>query len=718
MIGTTGRLAAAAGTLLALAGGSMAAFQDKGPAYPESRKVDVVDDYHGTKIADPYRWLEDDNSDETAAWVKAQNEVTNAYLAEIPARASIKDRLTKLWDFEKFTPPQEKGGRYLYSYNTGLQNQNVLLVADTPEAEPRVLLDPNTLSADGTIALSGLSVSKDGKKLAYALAEAGSDWTSWRVRDIDTGEDLDDLVRWSKFSGAEWTPDGKGFFYGRFPEPKSGDDLKAANYFAKLYYHEIGKPQADDLLVWKDDENKDWRADPTVTDDGEYLILTVGKGTDDKFRVLYRPLAAADAEPKHLVGEFDHDYTFIDNAGPLFFFRTDFGAPRKRVVAIDINNPGSRSWQEIIPEAAETLQEVSRVGDTLIALYLKDAHSQVKVFGLDGKLQREIELPGLGTVAGFDGDRKSKDTFYSFTSYSRPTTIYRFDLATGKSNLYRAPEVPFDPSSFETKQVFYASKDGTKVPMFITHKKGLKPTKDTPCLLYGYGGFNIPITPAFSPVNLVWMELGGVYAVANLRGGGEYGEDWHQAGTKLKKQNVFDDFISAAEYLIAEGYTSTPKLGIEGRSNGGLLVGACLTQRPDLYGATLPGVGVLDMLRFHKFTIGWAWTDDFGSSDNPAEFPAIRAYSPLHNLKPGTCYPPTLITTGDHDDRVFPAHSFKFAAAIQAAQACSNPVLIRIDTRAGHGAGKPTAKLIEESADKLSFLVRELNAIEAHFIFD
>lgn len=676
--------------------------------YPPAKRGDVVDDYHGTKVADPYRWLEEIDSDETKAWVEAENRVADAYLEEIPERSEIKDRITRLWDYEKYGIPDEEGGRYFYSYNTGLQNQSVLYTSKSLGEDAKPLLDPNKLSKDGTVALSGLSVTKDGSKMAYALADAGSDWQTWRVRDVETGDDSADEVLWSKFSGAEWTPDGSGFFYGRFPEPKEGADLKAANYYQKMYFHKAGTPQADDRLVWKDDEHKDWRADPTVTDDGKYLVLTLGRGTDDKYRILYRPLDEPDTEPEHLVGEFDHDYTFIDNDGPVFWFKTDKDAPRGKVVAIDTREPGEEHWKTLIPEAEETLQTVSRVGGKLIANYLKDAHSQVKVFDLSGRFEREIELPGLGTAAGFDGDRDDKETFYAFTAYTRPTTIYRYDLASGESSIFKQPKVDFNPDDYTTSQVFFHSKDGTRVPMFLSHKKGLEINEDTPCLLYGYGGFNIPLTPSFSPVNLVWMEMGGLYAVPNLRGGGEYGEEWHQAGTKLNKQNVFDDFIAAAEWLIENGKTSTPKLAIEGRSNGGLLVGACLTQRPELYGATLPGVGVMDMLRFHKFTIGWAWTDDYGSSDDPEQFRALYAYSPLHNIKPGTCYPPTLVTTADHDDRVFPAHSFKFAAALQAAQSCPNPVLIHIETRAGHGAGKPTAKIIEEAADKLGFLAREL----------
>ena len=676
--------------------------------YPKAPTSDTVDDYHGTKVADPYRPLEELDSEPTRAWVEAENEITEAYFRGNPRRGMLKDRLTALWDYEKYSAPFEEGGRYFYSYNSGLQNQSVLYTSPKVDEPGKPLLDPNTLSKDGTVALSGLSVSKGGRKLAYALSEAGSDWTTWRVRDVESATDQPDEIRWSKFSDADWTPDGSGFFYGRFPEPTPGSDLKAANFYQKLYFHKLGTPQSEDSLIWKDDAHKEWRANPTVTDDGKYLLLTLGQGTDHKYRVLWRPFDHPDQEPVHLVGEFDHDYSFIDNDGPWFYFKTDAGASRGKVVAINHHHPEPSAWKQVIPETEETLVSVSRVGSQLFANYLKDARSLVRVFDLNGKHLKDIELPGLGTAGGFRGDRDSLETFYSFASYARPTTIYRYDLASGKSSVWKAPKLGFDPEAYETQQVFYASKDGTKIPLFLTYKKGLKPNASTPCLLYGYGGFNIPLTPAFSPTNLVWLEQGGVYAVANLRGGGEYGESWHQGGTKLNKQNVFDDFISAAEWLISNGWTSTPKLAIEGRSNGGLLVGACLTQRPDLFGATLPGVGVLDMLRFHTFTIGWAWIDDYGSSADREQFQALYKYSPLHRVKPSTCYPPTLVTTGDHDDRVYPAHSFKFAAALQAAQACANPILIRIDTRAGHGAGKPTAKVIEESADKLTFLLQEL----------
>lgn len=676
--------------------------------YPKAPTADVVDDYHGKKVADPYRPLEDPDSPATRAWVEAENKVTFAFLDAIPARARLRKRLTRLWDYEKFGVPFKEGDHYFYSRNSGLQNQNVIYTTAALDADPRALLDPNTLSADGTVALSGLSPSDDGARLAYGLASAGSDWQEWKVRDVDTGRDLDDRLRWIKFSSASWTKDGKGFYYGRFPEPKPGADLKEANYHQKLYHHRLGTPQAEDALVHEQPNQKEWQFHGTVTDDGRYLVITVSKGTDDKYRILYLDLAKPDAKPVDLIDNFDHEYTLIDNDGPVFWFKTDKDAPRGRVIAVDTRDPAPARWREVIPQAVDALKDVDLVGDHFFASYLKDARTQVKVFDLAGKLVREVDFPGLGTASGFSGKRTDKETFYSFTSFTAPQTVYRYDVATGKSTVFRKPKVDFNPDDYETRQVFFTSKDGTKIPMFLSHKKGLKFDGKNPTYLYGYGGFNIPLTPTFSPSSLVWMELGGVLAIPNLRGGGEYGEDWHKAGTKLHKQNVFDDFIAAAEWLIAHHVTSTPKLAIGGGSNGGLLVGACMTQRPDLFGAALPAVGVLDMLRFHKFTIGWAWIDDYGSADDPAQFRALHAYSPLHNIKPGTHYPATLITTADHDDRVVPAHSFKFAAALQAAQTGNAPTLIRIETKAGHGAGKPTAKLIEEAADKWAFLIKTL----------
>jgi prolyl oligopeptidase len=676
-------------------------------AYPPTKKVEQVDDYHGTRVADPYRWLEDLDSPDTKAWVEAQNRLTNAYLAEIPARQKIKERLTKLWNFERYGIPFREGERYFYTKNDGLQNQSVLYTVRSLADEPRVLLDPNKLSPDGTIALAGTAISRDGKLMAYGLSASGSDWAEWRVRNVETGQDLPDHVKWVKFSGASWTADGKGFFYSRYDEPKAGaSQLAGVNEFQKLYYHRLGTPQADDALIYERKDQKDWGFSGDVTEDGRYLIIHVWVGTDAKNRIYYKDLQTPNSPVVKLLDEFDAAYNFIDNDGAVFWFMTDRDAPRYKVIAIDTRRPERANWKVIIPEAAETLEGVNVVGDMFIASYLKDAHSQVKTYQTDGKFVREIALPGIGSASGFSGKRTDKETFYAYGSFTTPYPIYRYDLTTGKSTLFRQPKVDFDPNQYETKQVFYQSKDGTRVPMFITHRKGLKLDGTNPTLLYGYGGFNVSETPGFSISRLVWMEMGGVMAVANLRGGGEYGKDWHEAGMKLKKQNVFDDFIAAAEWLISNKYTSTPKLAIQGGSNGGLLVGAVITQRPELFGAALPAVGVMDMLRFNKFTIGAAWASDYGSPDNPDEFKALYAYSPLHNLKAGKSYPPTLITTADHDDRVWPGHSFKFAAAMQAAQAGSAPVLIRIETKAGHGAGKPTSKIIEEYADIWGFLVR------------
>ena len=676
--------------------------------YPPARKSDQVDDYYGVKVADPYRWLEDLDSDETKTWVEAENKLTFGYLSEIPARPKIKDRLTKLWNYEKFGVPFKEGKSYFYSRNSGLQNQSVIYTVTALDGQPRLLLDPNTLSADGTVALSGMSVSHDGKLMAYSLSASGSDWQEWKVRDVNSGKDLSDGIKWVKFSGASWTPDNKGFFYSRYDEPK-GDALKGTNYFQKLYYHRLGTTQSQDMLIYERPDQKEWLFGGNVTEDGHYLLITISEGTDVKSRVYYKDLRARDAQVVKLLDDFDAAYDFIGNDGPLFWFQTDLAATRGKVIAIDIRLPERKDWKTVVPEAAETLQGVTFVNHMFVASYLKDAYTQVKVYGTKGNLVREVEFPTLGTASGFGGKATDRETFYAFTSFTTPTTIYRYDMVTGKSTIFRQPKVDFNTNDYETKQVFYVGKDGTKVPMFITHKKDLKLDGNNATYLYGYGGFDISLTPAFSVGNLVWMEMGGVYAQPNLRGGGEYGEDWHQAGMKLKKQNVFDDFIAAAEWLIASKYTSTPKLSIGGGSNGGLLVGAALTQRPDLFGAALPAVGVLDMLRFQKFTIGWAWVSDYGSSDNPDEFKALRAYSPLHNIKAGTIYPPTLVTTADHDDRVWPGHSFKFAATLQEAQAGPAPILIRIETKAGHGAGKPTSKIIDELADRWAFLVRVLD---------
>jgi prolyl oligopeptidase len=677
-------------------------------SYPPSPRHDQIDVYHGVAVPDPYRWLEDPQSAASRQWIEAQNQVTSAYLETLAGRSAIGDRLTQLWNFERYSTPFKQGGRYFYFKNDGLQNQSVLYTLPSLEAEPRMLLDPNTLSEDGTVSLSGMAVSENGAYLAYGLSSAGSDWVEWYVRDIATGVDTDDRLQWVKFSGASWSHDHQGFFYSRYDEPDETTKLEAVNYYQKLYYHRLGNPQGDDVLVYDRPDQKEWGFGGGVTEDGRYLIISVWKGTDPNNLVFYKDLRAPDSPVVELITEFEASYSFVDNEGPLFWFRTDLEAPKGRLIAIDIAQPERGAWQEIIPESDDTLEGVGLLNHQFVADYLKDAYTTIRIFSLTGELVREVALPGIGSAGGFDGKRGDTETFYSFTSFTVPSAIYRYDMVTGRSTLYRQPEVDFDPAAYTTTQMFYESKDGTRVPMFITHKTGLELNGQNPTLLYGYGGFSISLTPAFSVGNLVWMEMGGIYAVPNLRGGGEYGEEWHQAGTKLHKQTVFDDFIAAAEWLMAAGYTSPAKLAIMGGSNGGLLVGACMTQRPDLFAAALPAVGVMDMLRFNQFTIGWAWESDYGSPQNEAEFRALYAYSPLHNLKPGTAYPATLITTADHDDRVVPAHSFKFAAALQAAHQGEAPVLIRIETKAGHGAGKPTAKVIEEVADKWAFLAANL----------
>lgn len=676
--------------------------------YPTPRKGEQVDDYHGTKVADPYRWLEDPDSAETRAWVEAENKVTFGYLDQIPERAAIKNRLTALWNYERNGIPYKEGGRYFFTKNNGLQNQSVLYTADSLAGQPRVLIDPNTLSADGTVALAGTSVSNDGKYLAYGLSASGSDWEEWKVRDVATGKDLSDHLKWVKFSGASWSHDNQGFFYSRYDEPNEATKLEDTNYNQKLFYHKLGTPQSEDQLIYQRPDHKDWGFGGEVTEDGRYLIISIWVGTENNNRLFYKDLQTPNSQVVELLNDFDAQYSFIDNDGPLFWFQTTLNAPRGRLIAIDVSHPERANWKELVPQAEESLQGVATVGNRFILNYLKDASTQVKEYALDGKLIRETRLPGIGDANGFGGKRADSETFFSFASFTTPTTIYRYNVATGKSTIFRQPKVDFNPSAYEVKQVKYPSKDGTLVPMFIVHKKGIKLDGTNPTLLYGYGGFSVSLTPYFSVSNLVWMEMGGVYAMPNLRGGAEYGEEWHLAGTKLKKQNVFDDFIAAAEWLIKNKYTSTPKLAISGGSNGGLLIGACLNQRPDLFGAALPAVGVMDMLRFQNFTIGWAWTSDYGSSANADEFKALYAYSPLHNIKPGTNYPATLVTTADHDDRVVPAHSFKYTATLQAAQAGPAPILIRIETKAGHGGGKPTTKQIEERADEYGFLVREL----------
>jgi prolyl oligopeptidase len=676
--------------------------------YPAAKTVDQTDDYHGTKVADPYRWLEDLDSDATRAWVEAENKLTFSFLEKIPEREPLRRRLTDLWNYERYGLPHKKGGRYFYTRNDGLQNQSAIYWVDRLDGQPRLLLDPNTLSADGTVALTNWVVSEDGKLLAYGLAGAGSDWQEWHVLDVDSGRKLSDTLKWIKFSRVSWTPDGRGFYYSRYDEPPAGEQYTGTNYYQKLFYHRLGEPQQKDTLVYQRDDQKEWGFNGDVTDDGRYLVISVWRSTEKKSQIFYQDIRQPESPVVELLAGFDADYEFIDNVGSRMYFVTDSGAPLGRVIAIDVEHPERANWQEIVRQSKDTLEGASAIGGRLVQQYLKDACSAVRVHDLDGKLIREVALPGLGSVGGFAGRDDDSETFYTYTSFTAPGSIYRYDVSTGTSTLFREPKVAFDPAQFETQQFFYQSKDGTRLPIMVVSRKGIKLDGSNPTILYAYGGFNISLTPAFSVSNIAWLERGGVYAVANLRGGGEYGRDWHEAGMLDRKQNVFDDFIAAAQWLIDQRYTSPAKLAIRGGSNGGLLVGAAMTQRPELFGAAIPAVGVMDMLRYHKFTIGWAWVSEYGSSDDAEQFKTLLKYSPLHNIKPGTKYPATLITTADHDDRVVPGHSFKFAAALQAAQAGDKPVLIRIETRAGHGAGTPTSKLIDTATDVLAFLTATL----------
>jgi prolyl oligopeptidase len=676
--------------------------------YPHTRSSDQVDDYHGTRVADPYRWLEDTDSDETKAWIEAQNKVTSRYLESIPQRELIHRRLKELWDYERFGLPRKRGDRFYYTRNDGLQNQSVLYVSDSLDAEPRVLIDPNGWSEDGTVALAGWVPSEDGRRLAYGIATAGSDWRQWRVLDVDTGQVLDDDVQWVKFSGISWLRDGSGFYYSRYDEPVAGEELTGANYYQKLYLHRLGTPQSEDSLVYQRTDEKEWGFDGHVTEDGRYLIVSVWRGTEQKNQVFYQDLLRPGSEVVELISGFDYEYEFVGNEGSTFWFNTDAGAPLRRLIAVDSQHPDRSRWTEVIGESEHVLQGVGVVGDHFFASYLEHASSRIKVYDLRGTHLRDVELPAIGSAGGFGGRRTDQETFYAFSNFTTPGTIYHYDVATGKSRTFREPRVDFDPSDYVTEQVFVSSSDGTQLPMFLTYRKDLDRNGQNPTVLYAYGGFNISLTPQFSVSNIVWLEMGGVYAVPNLRGGGEYGRPWHEAGMKKNKQNVFDDFFSAAEWLVENRFTSSSQLAIRGGSNGGLLVGAAMTQRPTLFAAAIPAVGVMDMLRFHKFTIGWAWVSEYGSSDDEEEFKTLYAYSPLHRLKPGTEYPATMVMTGDHDDRVVPGHSFKFAATLQKAQAGQRPALIRIETRAGHGAGTPTAKIIEAASDALAFLASEL----------
>ena len=680
--------------------------------YPTAHTVEQVDDYFGTKVSDPYRWMENVDSPEVKQWVDAENALTRSYIDPIPGREAIKSRLLALTNYERYSAPGRQGKRYFYSHNTGLQNQAVFFWQEGLTGEPHVLIDPNTLSKDGTVALSSMRITDDGTLLAYSLSDAGSDWVTWHVRDISTGKDLPDVIEWSKFSGASWTKDNSGFFYEAYERPDKitkETSLKSTTFFHKIYFHKLGTPQLQDQLVFERPDDKELFVGGGVTDDGDYLVIHMSRGTNPNNQLSIKDLRHPDAPPLKLVTKEEAVFEPIANDGSYFWLKTTLDAPNGKVIGIDLAHPERANWKTIIPETKNSLDAVSMVNDTLIAQYLADAQSLVEFHARDGKLIQKFDLPAIGTAHGFGGKRTDTETFFTFTNFTTPATVYRLDLKTMQTSVYRQPKLEFDPAKFETKQVLFTSKDGTRVPMFLTYKKGLKLDGQNPTLLYGYGGFNVSLQPEFAPSYVLWMEMGGIYAQATLRGGGEYGEAWHNAGMKTHKQSVFDDFIGAAEWLIANKYTSTPKLAIKGESNGGLLVGACELQRPDLFGAALPGVGVMDMLRFDKFTIGWGWKADYGSpSENKEDFEAIHKYSPLHNVKPGVVYPPTLITTADHDDRVFPAHSFKFAATMQKDQAGPNPVLIRIETRAGHGGGMPLSKRVDLTADEYIFVVKSL----------
>ncbi len=679
--------------------------------YPPTRTVDQFDDYHGTRVADPYRWLEDVDAPETRAWIASQNNVTEAYLANLPAREPIRRRLTELWNYPRAQAPVKRGGRYFQLCNSGLQSQDVLTVSETLTHEGRVLLDPNTLTPDGTTAIGSWSVSDDGHYLAYSTSGAGSDWVTWRVRVVATGQDLPEVLEWSKFSEAAWLPNGAGFYYCRYAAP-TGQVYTEINDSQQLYFHRLGEAQTHDTLVYARPDHKDWLFGAVVSDDGRYLVLHVYQGTSQTNYLFYEDLALGGGMVE-LVTEPEARFTFVGNDGPRFYLHTNHDATRGKIIALDLTRPGREHWETRVLEGSDNLEYVLMAHDQFVALYVHAAYHQIRLFARDGQPAGEVPLPGIGSVnarqgVSLSGQRADHELFYSFSSFTHPPTVFHYDLARAENQVLFAPPIKFDFAPYETRQVFAASHDGTQVPMFLAHRRDLASGGNHPTLLYGYGGFNIALTPEFAIARLAWLELGGVLAVANLRGGSEYGEDWHRAGTLANKQNVFDDFIACAEHLIASGLTSTPKLAIQGGSNGGLLVGACLTQRPDLFGAALPAVGVMDMLRFHKFTIGWAWVSDYGSPDDPEQFKALRAYSPLHNLRLGTAYPATLVTTADHDDRVVPGHSFKFAAALQAAQGGDQPILIRIQADAGHGLGKPTTVEIAEQADIYAFLVNAL----------
>lgn len=675
--------------------------------YPHARRMDLREDFHGTKVEDPYRWMEELDSEQTRRWIEQQNEITFDYLRTIPERDPIRDRLRQLWNYERFSPPRKKAGRYFYFHNDGLQNQSVLYWTDGLDGEPKALIDPNRLSEDGTVALTTIAVSDDGKLVAYGLSSAGSDWVEIRVREVDTGKDLEDHLKWAKFTRLAWTRDGRGFFYSGYEEPEKNQEYKGAHYFHKLRYHVLGTTQDHDEIAYQREDRKELLFFAEVTEDGRYLVVTAQSGTQRENAILYKDLDDPEAKVEKLFADFDAEYSFVGNEGGTFYLRTDLDAPFGRCIAVDTETE-NRGFRTVVPESSDQLESVSLLGEKLLAVHLHDAKSRLSAYTTDGELVGEIPLPTMGAVRNATGRYDDPEAFFYFTSFTTPGTVFRINMDTLDYRVFREPDVDFDPKDFTTEQIFYESKDGTRVPMFLCHRKDLKRTGEQPVLLSGYGGFGSSIRPFFSVPNMVWMEMGGILARPNLRGGSEYGRKWHDQGKLLNKQNVFDDFISAGEWLIEEGYTNRDHLAIAGASNGGLLVGACMTQRPDLFGACLPDVGVMDMLRFHKFTIGWAWTSDYGNPEDPKQFEALLSYSPYHNVREDTSYPPTLVTTADHDDRVFPAHSFKFAAALQHAHRGSSPVLIRVEKRAGHGGLTPVSKKIDTAADKWAFLIREL----------
>jgi prolyl oligopeptidase len=678
--------------------------------YPVAKKQDVVDDYFGTKVADPYRWLENTDSPETLAWVKAENELSLPYLEKLPDRNDFHERLTKLLNYERYSTPYWIGGRYIYQKNDGLQNQSVIYTVKNLTDTPQVVLDPNQLAKDGTVSVGIEGLSNDGKYFAYGLEASGSDWTEIRVKDLDSGQELPDVIKWVKFSDLGWSKDNAGFFYTRYPQPDNETDQKLAKLgIPSIYYHRLGHPQSEDVLVYQRPDHPQWFLSASTSKDGRYLIIQVSQNQTDKIAIYVKDLGETgepklDGEAQPIFDQFDAKYWPIAVAGSRLFLRTDKDAPTCRVISVDLTKHAANQADEVIPATKDLLEDAALVGGKLVLNYLVDATNQLKVVSLDGHSSMEVPLPALGSIGSISGDQDRPELFYSFTSFLYPATIFRYDVETGKGAVFRKPSLDINADDYVTEQIFYHSKDGTRVPLFIVRRKDSKLDGNNQVYLTGYGGFDISMKPFFSTSYFAWVQKGGIFAQPNLRGGGEYGREWHEAGTREHKQNVFDDFIAAAETLINLKYTTAKQLSITGKSNGGLLIGACVTQRPDLFGAAVPGVGVMDMLRFQKFTVGYAWISDFGSSDNPEDFKYLFRYSPLHNIHPGTCYPPTLITTADHDDRVVPGHSFKFAATLQAAQGCDNPVLIRIDTKAGHGGGKPLAKAVDEAADVMAFM--------------